>query len=165
MCKLSINDYMLDKSKHVIDAINHANQYKRELLEMIQRTTIPMVQIDEMLYLTPENMEYPKTISDIIYNFENNAYCIHLTATLNNGKSILTKKCILSVPADVFNLNDIEQIERHYHVENMKSIIQLLKDLEDTFAEQLERIKPLRQMILDNESISKIGGIQDGTNL
>ena len=158
MCKLSINDYMIDKSRHVIDAINHANQYKRELLEMIQRTTIPMVQIDEMLYLTPENMEYPKTINDIVYSYENNMYGIHLTAVLNNGKSILTKKCILSVPADVFNLNDAEQIERYYHAENMKSIIQLLKDLEDTFTQQLERVRPLRKMILDNDSISKIGG-------
>ena len=160
MSRLILSDHLMSKAEHVIPAINEANRYYREVLSMIQRTMIPLDIINTRLALIPIHIEQPQSASDIIYDFTTGAYNIHSYGTFENGHTIRKRmKCGIAIPKDIFEMDMADDIVDLYTKSYMIETINMLSEMESLFNDQIERIKPIRQMIHNPEAISKIGGI------
>lgn len=157
MSRLILSNY-LSKTDHIIPAINYADEYIRDILLMIQRTMIPLDIIDNKLAEIPIEIEKPKSLSDIRYDFESTMYCIYTYCTIESRNMRKRVKCGVSIPKNVFEMDLSTDIADWYIHNYMKEIVDMLSNIESLLDEQKQRIKPLKQMILNPESISKIGG-------
>ena len=158
MCKLSIQEYVLNKSKHAIDAYNEAIAYRRDLLNMIQRTLGPLNRIENQLIMTPLYINHPTGAQNILYDVSTESYKINTTCLMENRTVQKQMNVTLTIPTNVFNISNEEEIELYYIDKDKQEIIKLLEELEIELAEQLKRLDPLKNMLKNGENIGQIGG-------
>lgn len=158
MNKLTINDYLLQKSKIITTTINSSNTYKREMLEMIQRTIGPLEIIINQIQSIPETIYAPLSILDISYDPTSLQYVISTECVMIESCIRKRVKCNLYIPGHIFDLNNISDIEAYYTEQNTSDIRSILITIKAELQESLQRIEPLINMLSDNASISKIGG-------